>query len=165
MDTASNSFHHFFDNRSGWFGLAGGLLLMMVANLMLLGFIFVLPGQPVRAPVHFMDEMVGLAGADEACPGDVFPFDSVFRIDEPAILEIIGAIIDRETGLVVPGTEEVLAPRPKPFAGESVIPLAVIVPDFLEPGDYYSVGGVSAKNMGASPTFVVVPFTVKEGCE
>ena len=138
---------------------------MIVANLILLGSIFVLPSQPAETPVHFMEELVYLDGADRACPGDVFPFDSTFLVDEPSIIEIVGAVLDKETGLVVPGTEEILSSRPKPIVGESTISLAVVIPDFLEPGDYYSVGGVSAQNMGAKPSFVIVPFTVREGCE
>jgi hypothetical protein len=137
--------------------------MMIVANLLLLGFIFFVPSVPASAAVRFDPDTIFAEGHEQVCPGDVLEFEVHLEVKTPAVVEVSESIIDVETGDDVDDHLRVFPPRPKPFENMTIVDRMFEVPE-LPSGDYVHVVGVTSQNLGASPAFLMLPFSIGDDC-
>ena len=144
-------------------GLAVGLFLMVGANLMLLAALFFIPSTPVSASVDFIPHTIHADGASDTCPGEVLAYTVNLKIVRPSVVEVTEGFIDLNTNQDPGVGPTEFESRVKPFVGSSEIERELLIPD-LPPGDYAHVVGVTSKNLGSAPAFLIVPFTIGDEC-
>ena len=98
------------------------------------------------------------------CPGDSIRIDTVFTINEPAVIANEINVISEATGLTVWHGADTIHDNPRDRAESVKFVLDWPVPD-LPAGEYRRVSAIWAANKSAEPAFFVMYFTVGEDCQ
>lgn len=103
--------------------------------------------------------------ASSVCPGDVRTFDVLVGVSQPSVIEVNTVFANAQTHENVPAID------PIDFSGTRAYPYVTVIPQTvnwqvpaLPPGDYVRITAAVSRFSDATPVFIEIPFTVKEGC-
>ena len=122
-------------------------------------------------PVALRPSLVGydIVWSDDVsavCPGEVYRMAVRVTVHGESVLEVINVFLDAETYAPVPVTNPFFDVRLRAYPRDATYeqPISWVVPD-VPPGDYIRITAATLRYADAEPTFLELPFSVKEGCE
>lgn len=100
----------------------------------------------------------------QICPGDIIVQETRATVNRPSIIKTVRTIVDKDTRLIVPGTETTSPPFPRPIKETFDATLEYPVPEHILPGTYEAITAFVADSQNSETEFVVQPFIVMEDC-
>lgn len=143
--------------------IAGILLGLVISVLIGAIAIYVTIQIPVALnPPTVIYTDVTVLNPEQICPGSILRFKAHVQYRESGVTQTYTSIRDVSSGRNVPGTQTETPVRPQPGPVEFTDTITYSIPFGLPTGNYELVRSTLALNMDAEPSFLIIPFTVKE---
>lgn len=147
----------------GWqHAMLGFIACLILIGVALIGVLLFVPPAQHESALDLYE--VRWPPQTDLCPGDTVEYGVSYRVNRPTVTRLVVQYLDAETELSISnlGVNQLLFVHPHATALDRTVPF--VVPD-LGPGRYERVTAITSLTEAAKPLFVVIPFTVGEGCQ